>query len=464
MKYSFRTKLSLSYIAVVLVSVLLISIMMNQLLDKHFRDYIIQNQELKNKAVVSQVSQQYKAGGIWNTEAIENICINALEQGMIITVKDVSGNTIWDARAHDNAQCEEILSDMADNMHSRYPHWDGSYVENSYPITSDSGDIGTVTIGYYGPYYFNDSDLEFISTINRLLMGVGAFSLVLSFLVGSIMAKRLSSPISRVIDTAQMISKGYFNDRITEESSTIETAQLTETINNLAETLEHQETLRKRLTGDVAHELRTPLATLQSHMEAMIDGIWEADTERLKSCHEEIIRINRLVGDLEKLARYESENLILHKTNFDISKLISQIIKNFENEFVAKGIELDFEAKEEMIFADKDKISQVIVNLLSNAHKYTPSGGAVAIRIISTADKTEIHIKDTGNGISPEDLPMIFERFYRADKSRNRLTGGAGIGLTITKSIVEAHKGSIQVSSIASKGSEFIIKLPKQAS
>lgn len=464
MKYSFRTKLSLSYIAVVLVSVLLISIMMNQLLDKHFRDYIIQNQELKNKAVVSQVSQQYKAGGIWNTEAIENICINALEQGMIITVKDVSGNTIWDARAHDNAQCEEILSDMADNMHSRYPHWDGSYVENSYPITSDSGDIGTVTIGYYGPYYFNDSDLEFISTINRLLMGVGAFSLVLSFLVGSIMAKRLSSPISRVIDTAQMISKGYFNDRITEESSTIETAQLTETINNLAETLEHQEILRKRLTGDVAHELRTPLATLQSHMEAMIDGIWEADTERLKSCHEEIIRINRLVGDLEKLARYESENLILHKTNFDISKLISQIIKNFENEFVAKGIELDFEAKEEMIFADKDKISQVIVNLLSNAHKYTSSGGAVAIRIISTADKTEIHIKDTGNGISPEDLPMIFERFYRADKSRNRLTGGAGIGLTITKSIVEAHKGSIQVSSIASKGSEFIIKLPKQAS
>lgn len=464
MKYSFRTKLSLSYIAVVLVSVLLISIMMNQLLDKHFRDYIIQNQELKNKAVVSQVSQQYKAGGIWNTEAIENICINALEQGMIITVKDVSGNTIWDARAHDNAQCEEILSDMADNMHSRYPHWDGSYVENSYPITSDSGDIGTVTIGYYGPYYFNDSDLEFISTINRLLMGVGAFSLVLSFLVGSIMAKRLSSPISRVIDTAQMISKGYFNDRITEESSTIETAQLTETINNLAETLEHQEILRKRLTGDVAHELRTPLATLQSHMEAMIDGIWEADTERLKSCHEEIIRINRLVGDLEKLARYESENLILHKTNFDISKLISQIIKNFENEFVAKGIELDFEAKEETIFADKDKISQVIVNLLSNALKYTSSGGAVAIRIISTADKTEIHIKDTGNGISPEDLPMIFERFYRADKSRNRLTGGAGIGLTITKSIVEAHKGSIQVSSIASKGSEFIIKLPKQAS
>lgn len=464
MKYSFRTKLSLSYIAVVLVSVLLISIMMNQLLDKHFRDYIIQNQELKNKAVVSQVSQQYKAGGIWNTEAIEHICINALEQGMIITVKDVSGNTIWDARAHDNAQCEEILSDMADNMHSRYPHWDGSYVENSYPITSDSGDIGTVTIGYYGPYYFNDSDLEFISTINRLLMGVGAFSLVLSFLVGSIMAKRLSSPISRVIDTAQMISKGYFNDRITEESSTIETAQLTETINNLAETLEHQEILRKRLTGDVAHELRTPLATLQSHMEAMIDGIWEADSERLKSCHEEIIRINRLVGDLEKLARYESENLILHKTNFDISKLISQIIKNFENEFVAKGIELDFEAKEEMIFADKDKISQIIVNLLSNAHKYTPSGGSVAIRIISTADKTEIHIKDTGNGISPEDLPMIFERFYRADKSRNRLTGGAGIGLTITKSIVEAHKGSIQVSSIASKGSEFIVKLPKQAS
>lgn len=463
MKYSLRTKLSLSYVTVVLISVLMISVITNLLLDKHFKDYVIENQERKNKEIVSQVNQQYKAGGEWDTEAIGDICINALEQGMIIKVVDSSEKIIWDAKLHDNALCEQMLAHIAKNMSSRYPNWEGRYVENSYPVTNKNSEVGRVVIGYYGPYYLNDSDLEFINAINRLLMGVGVFSLILSFLFGSIMARRLSVPISRVITTAQMISKGYFNDRIIESSSTKETAQLTETINNLAETLENQEILRKKLTADVAHELRTPLATLQSHMEAMIDGIWEPDTERLKSCHEEIMRINRMVGDLEKLAKYESENLILTKTNFDVSKLIRHIIQNFENDFVNKDIGIRFIGEDEiMVLADKDKISQVIINLLSNTIKYTPRGGVVEVIVKGADDVTEITVKDTGKGISQEDLPHIFERFYRADKSRNRLTGGAGIGLTITKTIIEAHKGKIQVMSKVDEGTEFIISLPKQ--
>jgi len=434
---------------------------MNLLLDKHFKDYILENQERKNKEIVAQVSQQYKAGGKWNTEAIGNICINALEQGMIIKVVDASDKVIWDARRHDNARCEQMLAHMEKNMSSRYPNWEGRYVENAYPITNKLSQVGSVVIGYYGPFYFNDSDLTFINTINRLLLGVGAFSLILSFFFGSVMAKRLSTPISRVITTAQMISKGYFGDRITETSSTREIAQLTETINNLAETLENQEALRKRLTADVAHELRTPLATLQSHMEAMIDGIWEPDVERLKSCHEEIMRINRMVGDLEKLAKYESESLILTKTSFDISELIQHIIRNFENDFAKKDIDLKFMGEPEIVTADKDKISQIIINLLSNAIKYTPRGGTVEVLVKGTQDVTEITVKDTGQGIPPEDLPHIFERFYRADKSRNRLTGGAGIGLTISKAIVDAHKGKIQVKSKVNEGSEFMISLPK---
>jgi len=460
MKYSLRTKLSLSYIFVVLVSVLLISVITNLLLDKHFRDYITENQDRKNREIASQVNQQYKTGGEWDTEAIGNICINALEQGMIIKVVDSTEKVIWDARLHDNALCEQMLDHIAKNMSSRYLNWEGRYVENAYPIIYKLSEVGRVVIGYYGPYYFNDSDLAFINTINRLLLGVGVFSLVLSFFFGSVMAKRLSTPISRVITTARMISKGYFDDRITEPSSTKETAQLTETINNLAETLENQEVLRKRLTADVAHELRTPLATLQSHMEAMIDGIWEPDTEKLKSCHEEIMRINRLVGDLERLARYESENLILTKTSFDISELIRHIIQNFEDDFANKDIDIRFIGDKEIINADKDKISQVIINLLSNALKYTQQGGVVEVRVKGSDDSAEISVNDTGKGIPPEDLPHIFERFYRADKSRNRLTGGAGIGLTITKAIVDAHKGKIQVKSKVDEGTEFIISLP----
>ncbi|HHW47139.1 MAG TPA: HAMP domain-containing protein [Clostridiaceae bacterium] len=461
-KYSLRTKLSLSYVSVVLISVFLISIMTNLLLDKHFKEYVIQNQKRKSEEIVSLVSQQFKEGNEWNIEAIEDICVNALGQGMIIRLVDSSGRVIWDARLHNNSLCEQMLSHIERNMSSRYPNWDGSYVEDEYPITHKLSKVGKIIIGYYGPYYFNDSDLAFINKINRLLVVVGLFSLLLSLLISSIMSKRLSDPISRVISTAQMISKGYFDDRITEQSSTKETAQLIETVNNLAETLENQEALRKRLTADVAHELRTPLATLQGNMEAMIDGIWKPDTERLKSCYEEIMRINRLVGDLEKLARYESENLVLNKTSFDISELVRHIIQNFENDFLNKGINVEFFGEKQTVKADKDKMSQVVINLISNAIKYTPHGGTVEIRVKGLHDATEISVKDTGTGIPPEDLPHIFERFYRADKSRNRMTGGAGIGLTIAKAIVEAHKGKIQVQSKINEGTEFIISLPNQ--
>jgi two-component system sensor histidine kinase BaeS len=461
-KYSLRTKLSLSYVSVVLISVFLISVLTNLLLDKHFKEYIIQNQERKNREIVSLVSQQFNIGNEWNMQAIENICISALKQGMIIKLVDSSEKVIWDARLHDNELCEQMLAHIAQNMSSRYPNWKGMYVEDIYPITNKLSKVGEIIIGYYGPYYFNDSDLAFINTIKKALVGVGVFSLFLSLLLSSVMSKRLSTPISRVITTAQMISKGYFDDRITEQSSTKEIAQLTDTINNLAETLENQEALRKRLTADVAHELRTPLATLQSHMEAMIDGIWKPSADRLKSCHEEIMRINRMVGDLEKLAKYESENLILTKTSFDISELIRHIIRNFENEFLNKDIDIEFMGEGEIVKADKDKISQVIINLISNAVKYTPQGGTVEVSVKGSHDVTEIVVKDTGKGIPPEDLPHIFERFYRADKSRNRMTGGAGIGLTIAKAIIEAHKGKVQVKSKTDEGTEFIISLPKQ--
>lgn len=463
MRSSLRTKLSLSYVFLALLCVFLISILTNVFLEKYFKEYILQNQERKNREVVSLIAQQYRANEKWDSDAVESIGVNALERGMILRVSDTSGRVIWDAMVHNNGLCQQMIAHMAHNMSSRYPNWKGGYVENNYPIMADANKVGTVDVGYYGPYYFNDNDLAFITTLNQLLVAVGIFSLLLALMIGAVMARRLSNPIVRVTNTAHMISKGYYGDRLQEESNTKEISQLTETINELAETLEKQETLRKRLTADVAHELRTPLATLQSHMEAMIDGIWKPDTERLKSCHEEILRINRMVGDLEKLAKYESENLLLNKTCFDISALIRHILQNFEMNFRNKGMTFRFFGEKTIIFADQDKISQVIINLLSNALKYTSQGGVVEVKAEGLADGVEIRVKDTGNGIPSEDLPHIFERFYRADPSRNRETGGAGIGLTIARAIVEAHQGKIQVESRLNEGTEFIVVLPGQA-
>lgn len=456
---SLRAKLSLSYVLVAVIIVVLISVLTNVFVEKHFIQYVKQNQELKNKEIVSTLSGQYK-NGKWDVAVIETIGVSYLESGIIIKVKDINGSTVWDATEHNNGMCQRIIQHMAQNSDGQFGHIKGGYTEVPYTINYKLSKVGVVEIGTYGPYYLNEHDKAFIGTLNNVLIGVGLFSLLFALFLGTVMARRLSSPISRVINAAEAIAKGLFSDRITEKSNTSEINKLTATINNLAESLEKQEILRKRLTGDVAHELRTPVATLQSHMEAMIDGIWKPDTERLKSCHEEIIRIGKMVGDLEKLAKYENENLVLNKEIFDITELVRRIVQNFESDFFNKNIEITISGGRTEIYADRDKISQVIINLLSNALKYTQPGGRAGISIKKTDSMVHLVVKDNGPGIPEEDLPFIFERFYRADKSRNRLTGGTGIGLTITKAIVYAHGGIIDVIS-NEKGAEFIVYLPE---
>ena len=301
-----------------------------------------------------------------------------------------------------------------------------------------------------------------MKTLNRLLFAVSGIAIVMALTVGTLMARRISKPLSIVMETAKNISNGNYDARSKSHSTTVEIDDLTASINELAETLENQEKLRQRLTSDVAHELRTPLATLQSHMEAMIDGIWVADASRLMSCHEEIVRMTRLVGDLEKLARAENEAFRGERNPVQLKQLIENQIKNFESDYYKKHILIEFECMaEETIMADKNQLNQVIVNLMSNALKYSPEHSRLIIRLNATPTDVILEFQDFGYGISETDLPFIFERFYRADQSRNRTTGGAGIGLTISKAIIKGHGGDITVSSTPEKGSHFKIVLPK---
>ncbi|MGE5583519.1 MAG: sensor histidine kinase [Bacillota bacterium] len=460
MLLSLRNKLSLSYILVALIGVALIGVLANLLLEQQFRKYVRENQERVNKRTVTQLSQQYIAEGQWRESAITQLGMNALEQGLILKVRDNSGRLIWDATVHNNGLCQQMLLHMARNMASRYPNWKGRYTEHRYVLISNFQKVGTVEIGYYGPFYYTDTDLAFINTLNRLLFGVAILALLIALIVGSFTAKRISAPIARVINAAQQIADGDYRFVPGEKTGIKEINHLNEAIWELAATLQKQEQLRKQLTADVAHELRTPLATLQSHLEAMIDGIWECNQARLKGCYEEITRISRMVQDLERLTKYESKLLILDKTRFDLGELIRQIALNFENESRNKGVRISYSGSQVMLFADRDKISQVLINLVANSIKFTPAGGEIAVSVEKKGADVQLKVKDNGSGIHPDDLPYIFERFYRADKSRNRSTGGSGIGLTITKAIVEAHGGKIAVNSRPGEGTEFIVTLP----
>lgn len=460
MRYTLKTKLTLSYIMVAFISIFLVSLSANLLLEKHFREYVSANQEKNNSDLTSTLAQQYRQLGEWNLFAIEPLGINALENGTIIKVIDNNGTTIWDAQTHNNGMCQSIIIEMNKNMSNRYPFMKGEYSKVPYPILVDMKQVGTVEIGVYGPYYLNNNDLAFITSLNQFLIIIAFLSLLFSIILGSIMAKKISLPISNVILSAEAISKGLFNEKLKQKSNTIEISQLTNTFNDLADSLHKQDKLRKRLTSDVSHELRTPLATLKSHIEAMIDGIWEPSLEKLTSIQEEITRMHHLVGDLEALAKYESENIYLNKSEFDLEALIVNTVDNFKVELEAKKISLSMKLKYQIINADIDKLKQVLINLISNALKFTPKGGQINILAYREGDITKIHIIDNGIGIAKTEHTLVFERFYRIDQSRTRHTGGSGIGLAIVKSIIEAHKGTIELVSDLNMGSEFIISIP----
>ncbi len=459
MERSLKRKLIKSYILVAAISIFLISILANLFLVNQFKNYVIKNQQIKNKDILVSLSNAYNSKGNWNIDVIQNVGMDAMQYGLIVSVYDTSGKMIWDARTYNNGICEAMITHMSENMAKYNSNWKGAYVEKSNPIYINSKKIGTAKIGYYGPYYFTDNDLAFLSTLNQIIVGVGIFSLLFALIIGIIMAGTISKPIQKVIKAARLISKGHYADRIIEKSNIKEINELTVTINSLAENLNQQEGLRKKLTGDVAHELRTPLTTLQTHIEAILDGIWEPSTERLTSCYEEIMRINRMVGDLEKVTKFDSDNFVLDKTEFDFMELVKNALINFEGEFLNKSIKVDLKGQNANYYGDKDKITQVVVNLLSNALKYTPEGGSIEVNVNKNNENVKFIVKDNGIGISEEDLPYIFERFYRADKSRSRQTGGAGIGLTITKSIIDAHRGEIVVNSKLNEGTEFKVIL-----
>lgn len=462
MQIKLKTKLTLAFLCVTMVLIALVSLLANIILTNQFQKYAITKQDQKVSAIVALFSSRYSDwNGQWDINGIESIGVNMLSDGLLLRLNDENNAILWDARIHNNGLCNAILTNIAQTMEKQHGNFHGGYVEEQYQIFENNKVVGTIDIGYYGPYFYTAADVTFLNTLNRLLLSAFGISLILSMIIGAVIARQLTNPITRVIAITRNIASGNFAVRIQEQTNTREINELTNSVNGLAETLGEQENLRRQLVSDVAHELRTPISILQSHLEAMIDGTFAADTAHLENIHGESLRVARLVDDLTRLTLLEKGNMVLNYEQFDIALLLKGIAANFQRAFDNKGVVLEMDVQSEPIAADMDKLSQVFINLLTNALKYTNPSGSVKISSTSSPTALTVLVQDTGIGISGKDLPHIFERFYRTDKSRARQTGGSGIGLTIAKSIVEAHKGTLTVESELGRGSTFTVALPR---
>lgn len=461
MRHKLRTQIAAQFAVIVLVTVAVISLAANFLISRQFEKYVEQQQKEFSKELAESLGYQYdRESNQWNEDYIHGMGMYVLNDGYIIKVYDKEKNVVWDAENHDMTLCHQVMAGINRKMQQERPNVEGEFVTEQYDLTQDGETVGYLNIGYYSSFYYDENDFHFLHALNIILLVVGAAAIAGAVLAGILLARNISKPIIRTTYIAGEIAKGNYEVRGNESVKSKELKELAEAVNHMAKSLQEQETMRKQLTTDVAHELRTPLSNVATHLEAMIEEVWEPTPERLIGCYEEIERLTSLVSDLERLKQVESDSLTLQKTEMDLQELTRKVVANFEAELKNKELICRIEGISVVVRADENRMLQVVTNLLSNAVKYSQPGGNICLRTEKNSNIAVLTVEDEGIGIPQEELPYIFERFYRTDKSRNRKTGGAGIGLTVAKAIVDAHGGVIEADSEEGKGSRFVVALP----
>ncbi len=310
---------------------------------------------------------------------------------------------------------------------------------------------------------------DFLGTLFIALAVAAIVATVTSLATSLFVARRITVPLRQMTQVSQRISAGNYAERIViaPVHSTDELGQLASSINTLAVALEQTERRRLEVIGNVAHELRTPIATLEGYLEGLLDGVIEPSPLTWAMLHTEAGRLRRLVDDLQELSRAEARQVPLSLQPVAPQRLVQDALEPLEGQFAEKGLELQIHVPEDLpqVMADPTRAVQILTNVLVNALRYTPAPGKVVLAVNCEYTMVAFRISDTGVGLSPEQIAHIFERFYRVDKSRSRAFGGSGIGLTIAQSLAQAMGGEIRVESAGlGQGSSFTLTLPQSHS
>jgi len=445
LRNNIRTKTAISFISIALLSIVVFSITVNILIINNFGIYLKQSSDNEFNNIASSIAEVYKETGDWN-ETGNRIAHNLMMSGYGIKVRDLKGNTVIKISS---------MFTMMGIENSR------KTTTKTLPIMVNGRKAAYVDITYSGTMPMNKLDYKFLYDMNKYIAIITIVTIIIVLIISIYVSKYLTKPILNIARVASKLENGNYDVRVKEIPREEELLTLTAAINHLGASLKNQGMLRVQMTQNIAHELRTPLSTLKSHLEAIIDGVWEPSKERMVSLYEEVVRLSNLINDIELLNKIEIDNLKINKVRFNLSDLIKSLLINYESIFINKNQHLEKNIEDGIsIFADKDKISEVVINLLANANKYTGEGGNIKVKLYKEGKYAVLSVSDDGIGIPKEDLPFIYERFYRSEKSRNREYGGSGLGLSITKAIIKAHNGTINAESILNEGTKFTVKLP----
>ena len=334
----------------------------------------------------------------------------------------------------------------------------------TFPVSGPEGYLGTVMVSPDLPSRPPSGAVVSVEPsgppLNVLLVLSGLLAVAVALVLTFFLSRRVVAPVESLAKVAHLVAQGDFSTRA-EVGSRDEVGELARRFNDMVGELARTEELRRNMVADLAHELRTPLTNIRGYIEGISDGVIAPDPETLESMQGEVVLLTRLIEDLQDLALAESGRLQLQIKECDISQLVRSAVVAFQQQAQVKGITLQVDAPEPVVLrGDEGRISQIIRNLLSNAISYTPRQGQVVIGSRFDGDEAVLEVRDDGPGIPPEDMPYVYERFYRVDKSRSRYTGGIGLGLTIARRLAQAHGGDISVTSQEGQGSEFRVGFP----
>lgn len=361
-----------------------------------------------------------------------------------IILTDTSGIVVGDS---DEALVGEMYAgDIPGKLITR-PWGDPIGVLYMEPMDSSAANMAALQITY--------------QTTGRLFLWAGLLAVATAIVLSFALSRRILSPVRALTRAATRLGKGDFSQRV-DDTAGGEVGQLARSFNSMADNLEHNERLRRNMVADIAHELRTPLSNLSGYLEAIQDGLVEPDTTTIRSLNEEASTLARLVNDLQELSLADAGELRLITQQEDILKLAAEAVAAMRAKASDKGVSMttDLPAPLPSIEIDAHRIRQVLHNLLENAVAHTGPDGSITVSARHEDGMISVSVADTGEGIPEEDLPKIFERFYRVDRSRTRATGGSGLGLTIARRLVEAHGGTIGVTSKQGEGSTFTFTIP----
>jgi len=463
MIYRLRAKLTLAFLAVALVAVGAVALLSLQTTGNQFRQYIVHSNAAAQPALTEALTTFYVTNGGWigvDAALAEYMQGSAgalgLGRGMGmmgrggrgisqgLTLADATGRVVYDS-------AEELtgkrLSDAA--------------LAQGIPLTVGELRVGTLLNVLPAETMLDAQGQAFLDRVRQSLLLAGLAAVLLALLLGFVISWRLTAPMRQLTHAAGVIAGGDLSERVPARGRD-EIADLGRAFNQMAASLEEGETLRRNLMADVAHELRTPLTVIQGNLQAILDGVYPLDEAQVAGLYDETRLLTRLVDDLRELALAEAGQLRLERAPVDLVALAQGVTANFMSAAETAGVKLSAPGRDvaAQVVGDADRLGQVLRNLLSNALRHTPAGQQVAVRVEVTGSQVLLSVADTGTGIAAQDLPHVFDRFYRGNKSRGRRVGSAGLGLAIARQLVRAHGGEISVESAEGAGTTFTVRLP----